>query len=120
MPRTILKSRSFSFLRKKKGVCIDDIIVTAVIIAVGMVIGGHIVFGITHIPDIINLFQHRSDYSFLGFCTQLFGVYLGGMVFYGGLLGGIAGLYITCRFTQFGHKDVMYDMFAVCTVRSRL
>ena len=91
----------YLLIREKKGVCIDDIIVTAVIIAVGMVIGGHIVFGITHIPDIINLFQHRSDYSFLGFCTQLFGVYLGGMVFYGGLLGGIAGLYITCRFTQF-------------------
>ncbi len=104
----------YLLIKEKKGVCIDDIIVTAVIIAVGMVIGGHIVFGITHIPDIIRLFQHRSDYTFFGFMTKLFGEYIGGMVFYGGLLGGIAGLYITCRFTQFGHKDVMYDMFAVC------
>ena len=104
----------YLLIREKKGVVIDDIIVTAVIIAVGMVIGGHVVFGITNIPGIINLFRNMSDYTFFDFMTQLFGVYLGGMVFYGGLLGGIAGLYITCRFTQFGHSDVMYDMFAVC------
>ena len=40
----------YLLIKEKKGVCIDDIIVTAVIIAVGMVTGGHIVFGITHIP----------------------------------------------------------------------
>ena len=104
----------FLLTKEKKGVCIDDIIVTAVIVAVGMVIGGHIVFGITNIPNIIELFRNMKDYTFFDFMTQLFGVYIGGMVFYGGLLGGIAGLYITCRFTQFGHSDVMYDMFAVC------
>jgi len=99
---------------RKKGVCIEDLIVSAVFIVVGMVAGGHIVFGITNIANIIELFRNIRDYSFLQFVQLLFGVYLGGMVFYGGMLGGLCGLYLACRFSQFGHADVMYDMYAVC------
>ena len=101
-------------LIKNKGVCIDDTIASTVYIVVGLVIGGHILFGITNIGNIIQLFRNASDYSFWKFVYILFGNYLGGMVFYGGLLGGIAGLYVACRFSQFGHADVMYDMYAVC------
>lgn len=101
-------------LIKNKGVCIDDIIVSAVLIIIGLVIGGHIVFGITNIGNIIQMFKNASDYTFWKFVFTLFGQYLGGMVYYGGMLGGIAGLYIACRSTQFGHADVMYDMYAVC------
>lgn len=103
----------YLMVRKKKGLCIDDLIVSTVAIMIGLVIGGHIVFGITNIPKIIDLFRHVSDYGFIDFMSILFGQYLGGMVFYGGLLGGIAGLFVVCK-TQFGHKDVMYDMYAVC------
>ena len=97
-----------------KGVCIDDVIVTTVFIVLGILFGGHVVFGITNILSIIRLFQNAGSYSFIQFVQILFGSYLGGMVFYGGMLGGIAGLYLICRFSQFGHADVMYDMYAVC------
>ncbi len=106
---------AFFLVREKKGLCIDDIIVTTVFIAIGMFFGGHIVYGITNIPGIIGLFKNASDYTFLQFVIQLFGNYLGGMVFYGGFLGGLTALALTCRYSQFGHADVMYDMYAVCT-----
>ncbi len=103
----------YLMVRKEKGFCIDDLIVSAVSIIIGLVFGGHIIFGITNIPQIISLFQHISDYDFLGFMTMLFGQYIGGMVFYGGMLGGIAGLTVCCKVSQFGHK-YMFDMYAVC------
>ena len=104
----------YYLIRDKKGICIEDLIVSTVFVVVGLVIGGHIVYGITNTTNIIRLFQNISSYRFIPFMQMLFGNYLGGMVFYGGVLGGIAGLYLVCRFTQFGHADVMYDMYAVC------
>ena len=104
---------AYFMVRKEKGFCIEDLIVSAVAIVVGLVIGGHIIFGITNIPQIVSLFQNAADYTFIEFMTLLFGNYLGGMVFYGGLLGGIAGLAVVCK-TQFGHREFMYDMYAVC------
>ena len=104
----------FFLIKGKDGVCIDDFIATTVFIVLGMVLGGHVIFGITNISNIIRLFQNAGSYSFIQFVQILFGSYLGGMVFYGGMLGGIAGLYVACRFSQFGHANVMYDMYAVC------
>ena len=104
----------YLLIRKKDGVCIDDLIVTAVFIVVGMVLGGHVIFAITNTAKIIALFQNMGKYSFIDFVQILFGSYLGGMVFYGGVLGGLLALHLVCKHSQFGHPDVMYDMYAVC------
>lgn len=104
----------YLLIRKKDGVCIDDLIVTAVFIVVGMVLGGHVIFAITNTTKIIALFQNMGKYSFIDFVQILFGSYLGGMVFYGGVLGGLLALHLVCKHSQFGHPDVMYDMYAVC------
>lgn len=104
----------YLLIRKKEGVCVDDLIVTAVFIVVGMVLGGHVIFAITNTTKIIALFQNAGNYTFIEFIEILFGSYLGGMVFYGGVLGGLLALYLVCKHSQFGHADVMYDMYAVC------
>lgn len=104
----------YFLIKDKKGVCIDDMIVTVVFVVLGMALGGHVIFGITNISKIIELFQNIGNYTFLAFIETLFGRYLGGMVFYGGMLGGLVALFIVCKYSQFGHADVMYDMYAVC------
>ena len=103
----------YLLIRKEDGVVIDDMIVTTVLVVVGMVIGGHLLYGVTNTTNIIRLFQNMGDYSFVDFVKILFGGYFGGMVFYGGLLGGLFSLFMVCRHSQFGHT-VMYDMSAVC------
>ena len=103
----------YFLIRKNDGVVIDDMIVATVLTVVGVVIGGHVIYGVTNASNIIRLFQNMGNYTFLGFLEILFGVYLGGMVFYGGLLGGLFSLFLVCRHSQFGHP-AMYDMYAVC------
>ena len=103
----------FLLIRKNDGIVIDDMIVTTVLVVVGVVLGGHVVYGITNASNIIRLFQNMGDYSFFEFLEILFGGLLGGMVFYGGLLGGLFSLFMVIRHSQFGHP-AMYDMYAVC------
>lgn len=100
-------------LVRKKGVCYEDLIVTAVYVVIGILIGSHVLFGVTNLPAIIELFQNASNYSFVDFMIILFGSYLGGMVFYGGLLGGLAALYWTYKHSKFGHNIEIFDMCAV-------
>ena len=101
-------------LVRKKGICVEDLIVTVVYICIGIFVGSHILFGITNLPQIIFLFKHATQVSFIDFITLLFGLYLGGMVYYGGLLGGLVALYITYKHSKFGHRIEMFDLYAVC------
>lgn len=100
-------------LTRKKNVPSEDLIVMYVYIVLGMVAGGHILYGITNIVPIAELFRDAGKFTAIEFFKTLFLGYLGGMVFYGGLLGGTAALMLTCRFSKFGNK-AMYDVFAVC------
>ena len=102
------------FLVRKKGICYEDLIVTAVYVVFGILIGSHVLFGVTNIPNIIDLFKNASQYDFIDFMTKLFGEYLGGMVYYGGFLGGLAALALTYKYSKFGHSIEVFDMFAVC------
>lgn len=66
--------------------------------AIGVFFGAHILYGITHLDKLwlcINNLQtvFASWDNFLFYFTDIFG----GMVFYGGLIGGIIAGYIYCR-----------------------
>lgn len=100
------------FLTRRKGILIEDLIVNYAYILSGMVLGGHILYGITNIKLIVQLFANIKDYTFLKFIVALFGGCFGGMVFYGGLIGGIIALYLTVRFSAFSNP-MMYDVLAV-------
>lgn len=101
-------------LLRKKEVDIEDIAMTGLIFAAGAVIGAHIVYGFTNTDKIIDLFKHIKDYTFISFVQTLFGNYLGGMVFYGGLIGGLIALVISNKVSQkYFRGDVMFDAVAV-------
>jgi len=101
-------------LLRKKGIFLEDIAMTGLIFIGGLFIGSHIVFGLTNIDKIIVLFQRIREYTFLDFIKTLFGVYMGGMVFYGGLIGGLIALLIADKFSHKYFKgDIMFDAVAV-------
>ena len=101
-------------LLRKKEVDIEDIAMTGLIFAAGAVIGAHIVYGFTNTDKIIELFKHIKEYTFISFVQTLFGNYLGGMVFYGGLIGGLIALVISNKVSQkYFRGDVMFDAVAV-------
>lgn len=104
----------FYFLLREKEVAFEDVVITGLIYAGGAVIGAHIIYGITNTDKIITLFKNIKDYGFIDFVATLFGNYFGGMVFYGGMLGGLVALLIADKVSQkyFRGAD-MFDAVAV-------
>ena len=81
-------------IARKNGYDDNDIIVLLLISAVGALIGGHLLYGITNIDKIIKLFDNWHKIT--GF-KEFFDVMIyifGGSVFYGGLIGGITAGFI--------------------------
>lgn len=70
---------------KRNGMERYDLVYSAVYTVVGAMIGAKLLFIIVEIPDLIS-----GKYSLLD-------VVQGGFVFYGGLIGGIIGLWIYCK-----------------------
>lgn len=60
-------------------------------VAVGVMLGGHILFGLTHIRYFPLLLEKIGSSVWLGRFSAIFG----GSVFYGGLIGGLMAGYIT-------------------------
>lgn len=76
---------------KKRGHDNNDYIIFMLVSAIGVFIGGHILYGITNIPFVVEVVKNWSALitSFWSF-IKLFVIVFGGSVFYGGLLGGMA------------------------------
>ena len=100
-------------LSRKKNISIEDLLIGTVAALAGAFLGAHILYGITNIPYMVNGIQtfvnEQKDIEYL------FGVIIngiGGMVFYGGLLGalGVGALY--CKFRKISVGDFA-DCFAV-------
>lgn len=79
---------------KKRGFDDNNMIVFLLVCAVGVLLGMHLLYGVTQLPLLEKLLQNPglidSWQSFLDFAVTIFG----GSVFYGGLLGGIAAGYL--------------------------
>ena len=103
-----------TLLGKKRGIEFEDVLMVMLSTGAGLFIGAHILFGITQAQNIAALFLNRADYTFIEFIVILFGTYFGGMVYYGGFLGGLAGLAIHCRFNKYVTFKGMIDIYAVC------
>ena len=79
---------------KKYNIDDNDMIVMLLISAIGLVIGGHILYGITNTNKIIFLFNNLDKIdSFKTFFKCLSEIF-GGQVFYGGLIGGLIAGYL--------------------------
>lgn len=76
------------YMLKKRGLMFEDGILFLLFILGGVMIGGHLLYAITHIKHWPLLFQKTSFENWVQIAMAIFG----GSVFYGGLFGGmIAG-----------------------------
>lgn len=75
---------------------------------IGILIGGHLLYGITNINQIIELFNNLGNYSFKEVIVKIFTIF-GGSVFYGGLIGGCFVAYIYAKKNKINNFDT-YDL----------
>lgn len=85
-------------LNRKREINKDQLLHLSLVAIAGLLIGGHLLYGITQLPYIIDVFINKSDrLSTIKDVVFLFAQGFGGMVFYGGLFGGIVAGYLYCR-----------------------
>lgn len=77
----------------KRGLDDNDMIVVLLFSAIGVLLGGHILYALTNIHLLPALFTASSFSEFIANAQAFFG----GSVFYGGLFGAIAAASITIR-----------------------
>lgn len=101
-----------TLLGRKYKITMEEVILCMVAIVIGLLIGGHILYGITHLPELITLIGNIGQYSVPNFFLQLAQIF-GGMVFYGGFLGASAALYIYLGFHKTVERKRGFDLLAV-------
>lgn len=101
-----------TMLARKFGIIFEDFILAFISALVGLFIGAHIVFGLTNIPLIVTAFRYIDKLWFKGFIA-LIGQAVGGMVFYGGFIGGCLGIVVFTRFSKTVRRENILDVYAV-------
>lgn len=93
---------------KKYNIDDNDMIVLLLISSIGIVIGGHILFGITNMEKIINFFHNLEKLdSFKLFIDCMLTIF-GGQVFYGGLIGGLVTGYLFAKKKKWDTQKLSY------------
>ena len=87
----ILATSLYVFSVNKKRIKSDDLLHIILLSAIGAIVGATLMYAIVNLPAGIATFQ--KDGNWLNLFTFLFT----GMVFYGGIIGGIAALVIYCK-----------------------
>ncbi len=85
----------------------NDAIVVMLFSAIGVILGGHLLYGITQIRQLPLLLTADSFGQFIGYAQQIFG----GSVFYGGLFGGLIAAMITVNAKKL-KKPLYRDLMA--------
>lgn len=102
-------------LIKKFKIMWEDFALVMIVLAISLFIFAHIVYGITNLDKLAIIFTNLGKLSFEQLIALL-GESLGGMVFYGGFIGGVIGILIYCRFINKKlNKDNFLDIYAVIT-----
>lgn len=99
-------------LAKKKGIDFYELLLTAMIAGIGVFAGAHILYALTRAGDIISAFSYYHSFeSKWDFVKYIFDVSRG-MVFYGGLYGGLLTGFVWVRKKHYPAK-AFSDVFAV-------
>ena len=103
------------FLRKKFNIMWEDLALVMIASAFSLFIFAHLVFAITNIDKLVILFRNISNLSFDKIIAMLAECF-GGMVFYGGFIGGAIGIMFYCRvINKKLNKNNFLDIYAVLT-----
>ena len=97
---------------REKKVTVDDLLLLALSVGVGIFLGGHLLYALTR-PDLWRAFFTGAP-SFWGFLSRL-GEIFGGMVFYGGFLGGFCAVLLFTRFSGAIPRAYVLDLYALTT-----
>lgn len=83
---------------RRRGVDDNEIIVLLLVSAMGILLGSHVLYALTNLPALLRYLSESANLS-LGDWFRGLLPYVGGAVFYGGLLGGLAAgaLYLRIR-----------------------
>ena len=100
-------------LGKTKGFTVEDIVFVMLSIVAGILIGGHLLYGITNYKYVVALFENISQLSFKQIINVL-SVVFGGSVFYGGFLGAMVALRIYSAKGGKERRRSIFDIYAVC------
>ncbi len=102
------------FLCRKRKLSYEALAEIALAAGIGLFLGAHILFTITNIGNIIDVCKNYGSYdSFWEFLKEILD-YMNGMVFFGGLYGGLIGGYIWAKHRKYSIPD-FGDVFAVAT-----
>lgn len=105
----VLAAGAFCFIKaKRSGLNEVKIVFLLIFSAIGVLIGGHLLYGITNIGSFY-LLGTASD--FIEFFL-IAGLLFGGQVFYGGLLGGIAAGVLYAKITKLENFGDYADILA--------
>ena len=103
------------YLAKKHfGIPIEDVLLTFIAAGAAGYLGAHILFGITNIHNIIEAGKMINQTGLWEFIKTFF-VYLSGMVFYGGFIGALIGIYVFASKYKYlkGQEKNLIDLYAV-------
>ena len=89
-----------------------DVLLAIVSIAVGLAVGGHLLYGITQYKLVIDSFGMIGSAPIADIFMSFVSAF-GGSVFYGGFLGGIAGLAVFLRIEKNLNKKDFFDLYAL-------
>ncbi|MCR5635710.1 MAG: prolipoprotein diacylglyceryl transferase [Clostridiales bacterium] len=103
-----------TLLGKRYKIAFEDIVLVMLVAGAGLVVGGHILYSITNIPGIINVFSNIGKYGGIIEFGQALAPYVGGMVFYGGFIGAVIALMIYTKRSKILVRSQILDIFAVC------
>ncbi len=97
---------------KARKIQYEDIILLFLSAGAGLLVGGHLLYGLTHLPEMLDTFSSLANRQFKETLMRL-GIIFGGMVFYGGLLGSMAGIAVHTHFSKTIERSMAFDILAV-------
>lgn len=92
-----------NYFRKFNDISKEDVFYSMIYALIGVIVGAKVLYIITIIPDLIKNF---SQYNIMDLLK-------GGFVFYGGLIGGIVGLYIYVKQFKLQFKSLFLTLMPV-------
>ncbi len=101
-------------LIKRHGIGIDDAILILLSVVGGIAVGGCLLYGATNTPTIITILQRPNALSHRDTLSALLSCF-GGLVFYGGFLGGLLALRTASRRLTPLQRTAFIDIYAVVT-----
>ena len=97
-------------MAKRQGYDDNDMIVLLLFAGIGVMIGGNLLYGITNIRYLFDLFLHWREITSFPILLRRLHMIFGGSVFYGGLLGGILSGYLYAKWKKLdisGFSDIL-------------